>query len=80
VPYKHNLDLEMQKADAVAWAGGIRELAESLGVSYQAVNAWPDEVPEGRQEEIFILSNGALIPSDGVVQRMRKSRDIPLPV
>lgn len=70
----------MQKVDAVAWAGGIRELAESLGVSYQAVNSWPDAVPEGRQEELFILSNGALIPSDGVVQRMRKSRDIPLPV
>lgn len=69
----------MQKVDAVAWAGGIRELAGRLGVSYQAVNSWPEEVPEGRQEELFILSKGALVPSALVVRRMKMSRAIPLP-
>ena len=70
----------MLKADAVAWAGGIRELAGQLGISYQAVSNWPDEVPKDRQEELFIKSGGALIPSGPVVERMRQSRAIPLPV
>lgn len=69
----------MRKADAVTWAGGIREVAELLGISYQAVRAWPEEVPHGQQEELFIKSGGLLMPSEPVLERMRKSREIPLP-
>lgn len=70
----------MLKADAVAWAGGIRELAEQLGISYQAAYSWPEEVPRDRQEELFIKSGGRLIPSSTVLDRMKQSRAIPLPV
>lgn len=70
----------MLKADAVQWAGGIRELAGVLGISYQAVHSWPDEVPQDRQEELFIASEGALVPSGPVLDRMKQSRAIPLPV
>lgn len=69
----------MQKADAVKWANGMRELGKILGISYQAVHAWPDEVPHGQQEELFILSKGVLVPSAPVLERMKKSREIPLP-
>lgn len=69
----------MLKADAVKWAGGIRELAGVLRISYQAVHSWPDEVPQDRQEELFIASEGALVPSGPVLERMKQSRAIPLP-
>lgn len=69
----------MKKADAVEWAGGMRELGRILDISYQAVHAWPEDVPPERQEDLFIKSGGRLIPSEAVLERMKKSREIPLP-
>ena len=35
----------MNKAKAIELLGGTAEAARRLGVSYQAVNKWPDELP-----------------------------------
>lgn len=43
--------------------GTISNVAEKLGVSYQAVQQWIDnkQIPEGRQWQIQVLTDGRLV-------------------
>ena len=50
----------MKTADAVKAFGSVRELAEALEVSVQAVYAWGDEVPTPRDFQIEVLTRGRL--------------------
>jgi len=41
--------------------GGVRKLADALGISVQAVYDWPDEaIPIGRQYQLQVLTKGRL--------------------
>lgn len=42
----------MKKADAIKAAGGVRALAQLLGLSHQAVSKWGADVPPLRAYEI----------------------------
>ena len=42
----------MTKYEAIKTFGGVRPLAESLGISEQAVNQWGPIVPELRKYQI----------------------------
>lgn len=50
----------MQKSQAIEHFGGITKLAAKLGVSRQAIHAWPNEVPELWRYKIHYLSEGKL--------------------
>lgn len=62
-----------QKQCLIYLAGGVRELAELLGIKHQAVYAW-DKVPQGRIYELMVKrplwfdAKGRLIP----VKKVRK--------
>lgn len=50
----------MTKKEALEYFGGIKKLADVLGVWPQAVYAWPEDLPRSRQFEIHFKSNGEL--------------------
>ncbi len=51
----------MKKSDVLAYFGGSqRRVAEFLGISVQAVHAWPDTIPESSAYKLQVLTNGAL--------------------
>ena len=50
----------MNTQDAVKHYGTKRALAEALGISRAAVSLWGDTVPEARQWQLQILTDGAL--------------------
>lgn len=50
----------MQKAEAIKHFGGVTKLARELGISRQAIHAWPSEVPDLYRYKLNYLSNGAL--------------------
>lgn len=50
----------MRKIDAIEFFGGVRQVAELLGVTDKAVYGWPDKVPELRARQLADLSYGNL--------------------
>jgi hypothetical protein len=50
----------MQKAIAIEYFGGITKLAARLGISRQAIHAWPEEVPDLYRYKLHYLSDGKL--------------------
>jgi hypothetical protein len=50
----------MKKAEAVAHFGSELKLAAALKISKQAVNKWPDVVPEGTAYKLQVLTGGRL--------------------
>lgn len=50
----------MNKQDAITFFGSKSKLAEAIGVTKQAVGQWVD-IPEPRQYQIQVISNGALL-------------------
>lgn len=50
----------MQKSAAIDHFGGITKLAARLGISRQAIHAWPKEVPDRWAYQIHYLSDGKL--------------------
>lgn len=50
----------MQKAQAIEHFGGVTKLAAKLGVSRQAIHAWPEIVPDLWQYKLHYLSDGKL--------------------
>jgi len=50
----------MTRSDAIQFFGGIPELARALGITYEAVRQWPEEMPLLRQYQIQELSDGKL--------------------
>ncbi|MEQ7921169.1 Cro/CI family transcriptional regulator [Xanthomonas sp. WHRI 1810A] len=49
----------MKKSQAIEYFGSVSALAQSLGVTYEAVRQW-DEVPELRQYQLEHLTGGML--------------------
>lgn len=50
----------MTRTEAIRHFNGISALARALGVSYEAVRQWGEEVPELRQYQLELLTNGVL--------------------
>lgn len=50
----------MKKQDAIEHFGGESRIAEILGVSRQAVNQWPEIVPEGQAYKLQVITDGKL--------------------
>lgn len=62
----------MDKAAAIEHFGGITKLAATLGISRQAIHAWPEIVPDKWAYQIHYLSDGSLpvaAPEQGRAQR-----------
>ena len=51
----------MKRSEAISFFDGIPNLARALNISYEAVRQWPEDgVPELRQYQIEVLTNGRL--------------------
>jgi transcriptional repressor of cell division inhibition gene dicB len=50
----------MTKTDAIKFFGSSSNLAKALGVTKQAVSRWPDDIPDGRQFQIEVITDGKL--------------------
>jgi transcriptional repressor of cell division inhibition gene dicB len=50
----------MRKKAVIKKFGSAAALARALGITRQSVHDWPDEIPEGRQYQLEILTNGEL--------------------
>lgn len=48
----------MKTKDIAAHFGSKTKLAEALGISPSAVTMWGETVPEGRQFQLQVLTNG----------------------
>jgi uncharacterized protein involved in tolerance to divalent cations len=44
----------MKKQTAIKFAGSVRQLADLLGITHQAVYAWPDELPKPKEYELMV--------------------------
>lgn len=55
----------MKTADVVEHFGGVRQAAEALGISTQAIYGWGEEVPAMRQPHIQVVTKGKLKMSKG---------------
>jgi hypothetical protein len=55
----------MKTQDVIDHFGGVRQAAEALGVTTQAIYRWGDEVPAMRQPHIQIVTKGKLKMSKG---------------
>lgn len=58
----------MTKEDAITHFGSISSLACALGTTYQAVSQW-DEIPEGRQWQLYAITAGQLMPDEQLVTK-----------
>jgi hypothetical protein len=50
----------MKKSSAIEFYGSQRAIGRVLGITDQAVSAWPDLIPKGAALELEKLTNGAL--------------------
>lgn len=50
----------MKTAEVIKHFGGVRQAAEALGISTQAIYGWGEDVPAMRQPHIQIVTNGKL--------------------
>lgn len=50
----------MNTSQAVAHFGGVKKLADALGIGRAAVYQWGDEPPIDRQCQIEVMTSGAL--------------------
>lgn len=50
----------MKKTDVLKYFGGALKTARALGISHQAVYAWPERVPERMAYRASIKSGGKL--------------------
>ncbi len=50
----------MLKSQAIEFFGGAPALARALGLTRQAIHAWPDVVPDLYQYKLHHLSGGKL--------------------
>ena len=55
----------MKTADVVGHFGGVRQAAEALGITTQAIYSWGDDVPVMRQPHIQVVTKGKLKMSKG---------------
>jgi hypothetical protein len=50
----------MKKQHAIDHFKGVPKLAAALGISRHAIYQWDDEVPEGRDYQLEVLTHGHL--------------------
>ncbi|NMX37305.1 Cro/Cl family transcriptional regulator [Pseudomonas veronii] len=50
----------MKRADAIHHFKGIAPLAKALGITYEAVRQWGEEIPELRQYQLELVTDGQL--------------------
>lgn len=50
----------MKKTEAIKFFGSKSKLAKAIGISYEAVRQWPEDIPYLRQLHIEKLTDGAL--------------------
>lgn len=50
----------MKTKDVIDHYGGVRQAAQALGISTQAIYGWGEDVPPMRQPHIQVLTNGKL--------------------
>lgn len=50
----------MKTSDVIEFFGGVRQAAEALDMSTQAVYAWGEEVPKTRQAHVESASKGKI--------------------
>ncbi|MBA1296589.1 Cro/Cl family transcriptional regulator [Pseudomonas lurida] len=50
----------MNRADAIKHFKGIAPLAKALGITYEAVRQWGEEIPELRQYQLELVTDGQL--------------------
>ena len=50
----------MKTQDAIEYFGGVKKLADALGVWPQVIYQWAEEPPAGRQYELEVKTSGAL--------------------
>lgn len=48
----------MKTKDVADHFGGKKKLADALGISPSAVSMWGDDIPDTRQFQIQVLTNG----------------------
>jgi hypothetical protein len=54
----------LKTEEAVRWYGGVKRLADALGVWPQVVYKWGDRPPMARQYEIEVKTKGELKADD----------------
>lgn len=59
-----NTGVTMKTQDAIAYFGGIKQLAEALGIWPHNISRWGDTVPTARQYELEVKSGGRLKAND----------------
>jgi hypothetical protein len=57
---KKSRKVNMTTFEAVAHFGGVKKLADALGVWPQVVYAWGEYPPKSRQYELEVKTNGEL--------------------
>lgn len=50
----------MKAQDVIDYFGGVRETADALGVSAQAIYLWGDSVPRTRQAHVEMATKGRI--------------------
>lgn len=50
----------MKKQTAIQHFGSLTAVAKALGISVQAVHAWPEEIPIGRAYQLQVVTGGQL--------------------
>lgn len=50
----------MKTSDVIEFFGGVRQAADALDVSTQAIYAWGDDVPKQRQAHVELASKGKI--------------------
>lgn len=55
----------MKKKDAIEYFGGIKPLAEELGIWPHNISRWGDDVPMARAYELEVKTGGKLKVEDG---------------
>jgi hypothetical protein len=58
----------MNKHDAIQHFGGAPKLAAALCITVEAVSQW-DEIPEGRQWQLYAITAGQLMPDEQLVTK-----------
>lgn len=50
----------MKTADVIEFFGDVRQTAEALSMSTQAIYSWGEEVPKARQAHVELASKGKI--------------------
>lgn len=64
----------MKKSDVINFFGSSSKLAKFLNIERTAVYQWGDTIPENRQYELEVKTNGEL-KSDYSVQKLRENNE-----